>query len=117
MFSIEDSAIEQKIQRIGTIKAGCQQNKDRHYAIESVLRDHYEHLHSDQSPTQGYIAQSLNALHVAMNEPELVDQQLLINFISEIVRFVENVGLGFAFSKAFMDRAIAVYRQAGYSPI
>jgi tetratricopeptide (TPR) repeat protein len=117
MLSTEDAAIKRKIQRIGTIKAGFRQTKDRRYALESVLRDYYERLRTAQSTTQEDIARSLNALHQALNEPELVEQQLLINFISEIVRFVENVGLGFAFSKAFMDRAIEVYRKAGFSLI
>ncbi len=63
------------------------------------------------------IVQSLHALYGALNTPELVDQQLLINFISVIIRFVENAGMGYAFSKAFMDKAIRVYRQAGFSPI
>lgn len=117
MFSIDDAAIEQKIQRIDTIKGDFRQPKRRRYAFESFLRDRYFHLQTDQSPTQEYIEQSLHALHSALSEPELVEQSLLIDFIAAIIRSVENVGLGYTFSKAFMDRAIAVYCQAGLSPV
>lgn len=117
MLFMDDTAIEEKIQRINTIKQDFRQPRERRYAFESFLRDHYHHLQADQSPSQEYIAQSLNALHSALNEPELVEQQLLINFISAIIRYVENAGLGYTFSKAFMDRAIAVYCQAGFSPV
>src|SRR6266705_3802157 len=117
MVSIDDATIEQKIQSIHAIKADFRQAKDRRSAFERVLRDHYERLCTSQSPSQEDIAQSLHALYGALNTPELVDQQLLINFISVITRFVENAGVGYAFSKAFMDKAIRVYRQAGFSPI
>ena len=117
MLSIDDATIEQKIQSINVIKAGFRQAKDRRNAFERVLRDYYEHLCASQSLPQEYIAQALPALYGALNTPELVDQQLLINFISVIIRFVENAGVGYAFSKAFMDKAIDVYRQAGFSPI
>lgn len=117
MFSIDDAAVERKIQRIDAIKGDFRRAKGRRYAFESFLRDRYYHLQTDQSPTQKYIEQSLGALHSALNEPELVEQSLLIDFIAAIIRSVENVGLGYTFSKAFMDRAIAVYCQAGFSPI
>lgn len=81
------------------------------------MSDYYERLRISQSLSQEDIAQSLHALYGALNSPELIDQQLLINFISVIIRFVENAGMGFAESKAFMDKAISVYRQAGFSPI
>ena len=81
------------------------------------MRDYYERLRTSQSPSQEDIAQSLHALYGALNAPELVDQQLLINFISVIIRFVDNAGVGYTFSKAFMDKAIRVYRQAEFSPI
>src|SRR6266702_2031200 len=115
--SLDDSTIEQKIQSIHAIKADFRQAKDRRSAFERVLRDYYDRLGTSQSPSQADIAQSLHALYGALNTPELVDQQLLINFISVIARFVENAGVGYAFSKAFMDKAIRVYRQAGFSPI
>ena len=117
MVSIDDAAIAQKIQSIHAIKADFRQAKDRRNAFERVLRDYYERLRTSQSPSQEDIAQSLHALYGALNAPELVDQQLLVNFISVIIRFVENAGVGYAFSKAFMDKAIRVYRQAGFSPI
>ncbi len=117
MLSIDDATIEQKIQNIYATKAGFRQAKDRRSAFERVLRDYYERLRTSQSPSQEDIAQSLHALYGALNTPELVDQQLLINFISVITRFVENAGVGYAFSKAFMDKAISVYRLAGFSPI
>ncbi len=117
MFSIDDATIEQKIQSIHAVKAGFRQAKDRRNAFERVLHDYYERLRTSQSPSQEDVAQSLHALYGALNTPELVDQQLLINFISVIIRFVENAGVGYAFSKAFMDRAISVYCQAGFSPI
>ena len=117
MLSIDDAAIDQKIRQINATKADFRQAKDRRNAFERVLRDHYEHLHTAQSLPQEYIAQSLRALHGALNAPELVDQQLLIDFISVIIRFVENAGLGYGFSRAFMDRAITIYQQAGFSPI
>jgi tetratricopeptide (TPR) repeat protein len=117
MLSIDDAAIEQKIQSIHTTKAGFHQAKDRRNAFERVLRDYYERLRTSQSPSQEDIAQSLHALYGALNTPELVDQQLLIGFISVIIRFVEDAGLGYSFSKAFMDKAIRVYCQAGFSPI
>src|SRR5437660_3740659 len=117
MSSIDDATIEQKIQSIHATKAGFHQAKDRRNAFERVLRDYYDRLRTSQSPSQEDIAQSLHALYGALNTPELVDQQLLINFISVITRFVENAGVGYAFSKAFMDKAISVYRQAGFSPI
>ncbi len=114
---IDAAAIEQKIQSIHATKAGFRQAKDRRNAFERVLRDYYDRLHTSQSPSQEDIAKSLHALYGALNTPELVDQQLLINFISVITRFVENAGVGYAFSKAFMDKAIRVYCQAGFSPI
>ncbi len=117
MLSIDDTTIEQKLQSIHATKAGFRQAKDRRNAFERVLRDYYDRLRTSQSPSQEDIAQSLHALYGALNTPELVDQQLLINFISVITRFVENAGVGYAFSKAFMDKAIRVYRQAGFSPI
>src|SRR5436305_7576507 len=117
MLLIDDAAIDQKIRQINVTKAYFRQSTDRRNAFERVLRDYYEHLQTAQSAPQEYIAQSLRALHGALNAPELVDQQLLIDFISVIIRFVENAGLGYTFSRAFMDRAITVYRQAGFSPI
>src|SRR6266566_7966877 len=117
MVSIDDATIEQKIQNIGATKADFRQAKDRRNAFERVLRDYYDRMCTSQSPSQEDIAQSLHALYGALNTPELVDQQLLINFISVITRFVENAGVGYAFSKAFMDKAISVYRLAGFSPI
>src|SRR5438270_7708423 len=117
MVSMDNATIDQKIQNIAATKADFRQAKDRRNAFERVLRDYYERLRASQSPSQEDIAQSLHALYGALNTPELVDQQLLINFISVITRFVENAGVGYAFSKAFMDKAISVYRQAGFSPI
>src|SRR5258708_6349353 len=117
MVLIDEAAVEQKLQSIQATKAGFRQAKDRRNAFERVLRDYYERLRPPHSPSQEDIAQSLHALSGALNTPQLVDQQLLIDFISVIVRFVENAGVGYAFSKAFMDKAIHVYRQAGFSPI
>ena len=84
-------------------------------SFEMVLRDYYEKLHASQSPTRDFIEKSFTALSGALNQPGLVDQTLLINYIGEIVRFVENVGLGFEFGREFIDRAIEVYRQANSS--
>ncbi len=81
-------------------------------SFEMVLRDYYEKLHASQSPTRDFIEKSFTALSGALNQPGLVDQTLLINYIGEIVRFVENVGLGFEFGREFIDRAIDVYLQA-----
>lgn len=117
MVSIDDATIEQKIQNIGATKADFRQAKDRRNAFERVLRDYYGRLRNAQSSSQEDIASSLHALYGALHTPELVDQQLLINFISVIIRFVENAGVGYAFSKAFMDKAIHVYELAGFSPI
>jgi tetratricopeptide (TPR) repeat protein len=117
MLSIDEATIEQKIQNIHNTKTGYCQARDRRNAFERVLRDHYERLSAAQSPTQEDIAQSLHALYGALNTPELVDQQLLVNFIAVITRFVENAGVGYSFSKVFMDKAIRVYRQAGFSTI
>jgi tetratricopeptide (TPR) repeat protein len=117
MLSIDDATIEQKIQSVHATKVGFRKPKDRRNAFERVLRDYYERLSTSQSPSQEDIAQSLHALYGALNTPELVDQQLLVNFISVISRFVENAGVGYAFGKAFMDKAIRVYHQAGFSPI
>src|SRR5438045_9733772 len=109
MISINDATIEQRIQSIKATKVGFRQAKDRRNAFERVLRDYYDRLGTSQSPSQEDIAQSLHALYGALNTPELVDQQLLINFISIITRFVDNTSVGYAFSKAFMDRAIRVH--------
>lgn len=117
MLSIDNAAIEQKIQSIQATKEDFRQAKDRRNAFERVLRDYYERLRSAQAPSQADIAQSLHALYGALNTPALVDQQLLVNFISVITRFVENAGVGYTFGKAFMDKAIRVYQQAGFSPI
>lgn len=117
MTAINDAAIEQKIQSIYATKAGFRQAQDRRNAFERVLSDYYNRLRTSQAPSQEAIAQSLHALYGALNTPELVDQQLLINFIALITRFVESAGVGYAFSTAFMDKAIQVYRQAGFSPI
>ena len=117
MILIDDAALEQKLQSIQATKADFRRAIDRRNAFERVLRDYYGHMCNSQSLSQEEIAQSLHALSGALNAPELVDQQLLIDFISVIIRFVENAGVGYAFSKAFMDKAIHVYRQAGFSPI
>src|SRR6266699_3772874 len=117
MVSIDNATIDQKIQNIAATKEDFRQAKDRRNAFERVLRDYYGRLRTSQSPSQEEIAQSLHALYGALNTPELVDQQLLIDFISVITRFVENAGVGYAFSKAFMDKAIHVYQLAGFSPI
>jgi tetratricopeptide (TPR) repeat protein len=117
MVSIDVATIEQRIQNIYATKADFHQAKDRRNAFERVLRDYYDRLRSSQSPSQEDIAPSLHALYGALNTPELVDQQLLINFIAVITRFVESAGVGYAFSKAFMDKAIHVYQQAGFSPV
>lgn len=108
--------IEQEIeQRISRIRRGFQRANDRRVAFERVLRDHYEHLRSSETVTREYVEKSLVALHGALNQPELVEQQLLIDYIAEVVRCVGNVGLGYEFGEAFVDRAIEVYRQAEYS--
>jgi hypothetical protein len=117
MVSIDTATIEQKIQSIHATKAGFRQPRDRRNAFERVLQNYYQRLSTSQTPSQEDIAQSLHALYGALNTPEPVDQHLLINFISLIIRFVENAGVGYAFSKAFMDKAIRVYREAGFSPI
>jgi tetratricopeptide (TPR) repeat protein len=117
MLPIDNAAIEQTIQSIQATKAGFRQARDRRNAFERVLRDYYDRLRTAQPPSQEDIAQSLHALYGALNTPELIDQQLLIDFISVIIRFVENAGAGYAFSKAFMDKAIRIYRQAGFSPV
>ncbi len=117
MISIDNATIEQKLHSIQATKADFRQARDRRNAFERVLRDYYDRLRIAQTPSQEDIAQSLHALYGALNTPELVDQQLLVNFISLITRFVENAGVGYAFSKAFMDKAIRVYQQAGFSPI
>src|SRR5207244_9830882 len=74
-------------------------------------RDYYEMLHASQSPTKDLIEKSLTALSGALKQQGL-DQTLLINYIAEIIRFVENVGLGFEFGREYIDRAIDVYRRA-----
>lgn len=117
MLTIDNAVIEQKIQSIQSTKEDFRQAKDRRNAFERVLRAYYERLRTAQTPSQTDIAQSLHALYGALNTSELIDQQLLVNFISLITRFVENAGVGYAFSKAFMDKAIHVYQQAGFSPI
>lgn len=117
MVSIDNATIDQKIQNIAATKEDFRQAKDRRNAFERVLRDYYDRLRTSQSPSREDIAQSLHALYGALNTSELVDQQLLINFIAVITRFVESAGVGYAFSKAFMDKAIHVYRLAGFSPI
>jgi tetratricopeptide (TPR) repeat protein len=117
MASIDSGTLDQKLQNIQVMKAGFRQPKDRRNAFERVLRDYYDRLRTSRSPSQEDIVQSLHTLYRALNTPELVDQQLLIDFISVIVRFVENAGAGYAFSKAFIDRAIEVYQKAGFSPV
>ncbi|HZU70949.1 MAG TPA: hypothetical protein VFA09_26975 [Ktedonobacteraceae bacterium] len=117
MQSIDDTAIEQKIQNIRATKADFRQADDRRNAFERVLRDYYERLRMAQSPSQEDIIQSLHVLYRALNAPELVDQQLLIDFIAVVIRFVENAGVGYEFSKGFIDKAIQVYRKAGFSPV
>src|SRR5438105_11750488 len=91
---VDDATIEQKIQSIHATKADFRQAKDRRNAFERVLRDYYDRLRTSQPPSQEDLAQSLRTLSRALNAPELVDQQLLINFISVIIRFVENAGVG-----------------------
>jgi tetratricopeptide (TPR) repeat protein len=53
-------------------------------------------------------------LNEVLKQPGLFDQTLLTNYISEIIRFVRNTGLGFEFGTAFIDRIMTVYREAGY---
>lgn len=105
---------EQIAQRIFTVKSGFHKVKDRSSAFNRVLRDYYEHLCNSDSSTQEYIAKSLTTLHSVLNQPELVEQDLLLDYISEVIRFVGNVGLGLEFGQAFIDRAIRIYKQAGY---
>src|SRR6266700_3036606 len=80
-------------------------------AFEIVLRDYYERLRTSQSSTRDLIEKSFPALAGALSQPELVDQALLVNYIAELIRLVENVGLGFTFGQYFIDQAINVYRQ------
>src|SRR4051812_40423875 len=104
---IEKSAqlAEQKmLQKIIEAKNGFQRKTHRQMAFGRVLRDYYERLRNSDTSTQEYIARSLTALHYVLNWPELVDSQLLIGFVSEIINFVGDVGLGFEFTDVFVDR-------------
>lgn len=114
MLHSENPAIEHKIRGIGARKEGYRRLDDRRKAFERVVRDHYQQLHNVQSSTQEYVAQSLFVLQGALKQPGLVEQNLLIDYIAEIIRFVENVGLGLEFSKEFMDKTIDIYRRAQY---
>jgi tetratricopeptide (TPR) repeat protein len=104
-------------QRILAIQAGFQNKEDRRNALERVVCDHYEHLRSSSSASQEYIARSLNVLNDVLKYPKQIEQKLFTHYIAEILRFVGNVGLGFEFGEAFIDRIMVVYRQCGYSLI
>lgn len=106
-----------KFESTEEIRAGFRQTKDRRRAFEIVLRDQYENMRKAQSPTEDYIARSLNALYGVLSQPDLISQELLIKYIAEIVRFVENAGLGLEFGKKYIDKAIDIYLRTGYSPI
>lgn len=114
MMKHPERSAQEIVQRILAIQAGFRNEKGRMDIFERVLQDHYEHLRKSDSEAQEYIARSLNVLHDVLKHPECFDQQLLTNYITEIIRFVENVGLGFEFGKAFIDRIIPIYEQAGY---
>lgn len=114
MVTITKEYIEQKMQHMQACKKGVRQFEYRQAAFEHALKDRYRQLSQSQTATKDYIADSLNVLHSVLNQPDLVDQTLLVEYISEIIRFVENVGLGFEFGKAFIDRSIDVYRSANY---
>src|SRR5439155_7470615 len=96
---------------IGQVRTGYRMFPGKARSFEIVLRDYYEMLHTSQSPTKDLIEKSLTALSGALKQQGL-DQTLLINYIAEIIRFVENVGLGFEFGREYIDRAIDVYRRA-----
>jgi tetratricopeptide (TPR) repeat protein len=111
-----ENSLEQDVMlKIMAVKSNFRKSKDRQIAFERFLRDYYEHLHDSQNTTQEYLARSLTALHRSLDQPDLVEPELLVHYITEIVRFVGDVGLGSEFTEKFVDRAMQVYHQAGYS--
>jgi tetratricopeptide (TPR) repeat protein len=110
--NFDSSRIQEEIQ-----EAKASFRKYSSGAFERVLSDYYKNLRNAKTSSQEFIANSLTALQGALNQPELIDQVLLIGYISELVRFVENAGFGLEFGKEFIDRAIDVYSIAGYSLI
>lgn len=113
--AISQPYLQAKIECINKMKQDVRNPDYRKNAFRNVLSEHYVRLRESQTSTRAYIAESLNALHSVLQEPDLVEPDLLVNYITEIIRFVENVGLGFDFGKIFIDRAINVYRDANYS--
>ena len=68
--------------KISEMKAGFRQSSTRRRAFETALRDHYENLRELRSSTRSDIEKSLPILSTALNEPGLVDQSLVIAYIS-----------------------------------
>lgn len=107
--------IQEVDQKIVAVRHGFQRAKSRQTAFGRALRDYDERLRKSESSTREDIEKCLIALHGVLNQPELVEQQLLVDYIKEVLRFVGDVGLGYEFGEAFIDRAMHVYKQAGYS--
>lgn len=115
MTTISQEYLQAKLERIRHMKQDVRSPDYRKKAFYNVLNEHYIQLRQSQTSTREYIAESLNALQSVLQEPELVETDLLVNYIAEIIRLVENVGLGFDFGKTFIDQAIKVYRERNYS--
>jgi tetratricopeptide (TPR) repeat protein len=113
----QEDSVQGIPQRIQDIRSGFRNTKVRRDTCERVLRDHYEHLRNSDLESQEYIARSLNVLNEVLKQPEHFDQKLLTDYITEVIRFVRNTGLGFEFGKVFIDRLMSFYKQAGYSLI
>ncbi|GAC1465610.1 MAG: hypothetical protein PVSMB5_07550 [Ktedonobacteraceae bacterium] len=107
--------VDQSIaEKILAVRSGFRSRKEKRNVYERVLYEHYAHLRSVDSESQEYIMHSLSVLHEVLKDFDAFDQKLLTNYISEIIRFVRNTGLGIEFGTAFIDRIMAIYRQAGY---
>ena len=115
METTTQAYLEQKFERIQTVKQQLQSLENRQRAFQRFLYERYTQLQQAQSSTEDYIATSFTALYSVLQQPELVERTFLVSYVSEIMRLVENAGLGFQFGKVFIDRVIEVYRKAGYS--
>src|SRR5260221_5917071 len=117
MLDAQEQAALQLLQEIYQRQASYSSVETRKPAFESVLSERLAQLHDTNSSSQIHEDLLLPPLEQILKQPRLVKLDLLVAYMSEILRFVENIGLGLKFVQEYLDRAIAVYEAEGYSPL
>ncbi len=117
MLDSQEQAAQQLLQEIYDRQASYSSVETRKPAFESVLNERLAQLHNTNSSSQIHEDLLLPPLEQILKQPKLVKLDLLVAYMSEIVRFVENIGLGLKFVQEYLDKAIEVYEVEGYSLI